>query len=229
MNVGYVRTSTSDQTAGLDAQARDLKAAGAERIFSEQVSSVAKRAKLAECLAFLREGDVLTVTKPDRLARSTAELLTIEADLSKRGIGLVVLSMGGERLDTRKPTSKLMLTILAGVATWEREIMLERQREGIAKAKAEGNTKAARSASMRRRSSSSAPRWVPRRSRSVSASPAVRSTACSDSQWEIRVMPHVLNYHRDRVPAGAVAAHVPRRSPNIAPCHGGVLLEMANS
>jgi DNA invertase Pin-like site-specific DNA recombinase len=99
---------------------------------------VAQRTKLTECLAFLREGDVLTVTKPDRLARSTAELLSIEADLTKRGIGLVVLSMGGERLDTRKPTSKLMLTILAGVATWEREIMLERQREGIAKAKAAG-------------------------------------------------------------------------------------------
>jgi DNA invertase Pin-like site-specific DNA recombinase len=51
--------------------------------------------KLAECLAFMREGDVLTVTKPDRLARSTAELLSIEADLSKRSIGLVILSMGG--------------------------------------------------------------------------------------------------------------------------------------
>ena len=116
MIVGYARTSS----------------------IGEQVSSTAKRAKLAECLAFLREGDVLTVTKPDRLARSTAELLSIEVDLSKRGIGLVVLSMGGEKLDTRKPTSKLMLTILAGVATWEREIMLERQREGIAKAKAAG-------------------------------------------------------------------------------------------
>jgi DNA invertase Pin-like site-specific DNA recombinase len=81
------------------------------------------------------------VTKPDRLARSTAELLAIEADLSKRGIGLVVLSMGGERLDTRNPTSKLMLTLLAGVATWEREIMLERQREGIARAKSEGKYK----------------------------------------------------------------------------------------
>jgi DNA invertase Pin-like site-specific DNA recombinase len=56
--------------------------------------------------------------------------------------------------DTRKPTSKLMLTILAGVATWEREIMLERQREGIAKAKAAGKSRAARSASMRRTSSS---------------------------------------------------------------------------
>jgi DNA invertase Pin-like site-specific DNA recombinase len=141
MLVGYSRTSTADQTAGLDAQERDLKAAGCEKVFSERVSSVASRAKLAECLRFLRQGDVLTVTKPDRLARSTAELLSIEADLSKHGIGLMVLSMGGERLDTRDPTSKLMLTILAGVATWEREIMLERQREGIAKAKAEGKYK----------------------------------------------------------------------------------------
>jgi DNA invertase Pin-like site-specific DNA recombinase len=141
MIVGYCRTSTADQNAGLAAQERDLKASGAERVFSEQVSSVSVRARLKECLSFLRDGDVLAVTKPDRLARSTAELLTIEADLSKRGIGLVVLSMGGERLDTRNPTSKLMLTILAGVATWEREIMLERQREGIAKAQAEGKYK----------------------------------------------------------------------------------------
>src|SRR3984957_14476132 len=141
MIIGYGRTSTFDQAAGLAAQERDLRAAGAKKLFTEQVSSVAKRDRLAECLAFLRDGDVLMVTKPDRLARSTAELLAIEADLSKRGVGLVVLSMGGERLDTRNPTSKLMLTILAGVATWEREIMLERQREGIAKAKAEGKYK----------------------------------------------------------------------------------------
>lgn len=141
MNVGYARTSTTDQVAGLEAQARDLKMAGVEKIFAEQVSSTAQRAKLAECLQFLRQGDVLTVTKPDRLARSTAELLAVEADLTKRDIGLVILSMGGEKLDTRKPTSKLMLTILAGVATWEREIMLERQREGIAKAKAAGKYK----------------------------------------------------------------------------------------
>jgi DNA invertase Pin-like site-specific DNA recombinase len=138
MIVGYARTSTSDQTAGLGAQERDLKAAGAKKIYAEQTSSVAQRDVLRACLDFVREGDVLMVTKPDRLARSTAELLSIEADLWKRGVGLIVLSMGGERLDTRNPTSKLMLTILAGVATWEREIMLERQREGIAKAKAEG-------------------------------------------------------------------------------------------
>lgn len=141
MLIGYARTSTSDQTAGLAAQERDLKAAGCKKLFSEQVSSVASRGKLKALLEFAREGDAIVVTKPERLARSTAELLAIEADLSKRGIGLVVLSMGGEKLDTRNPTSKLMLTILAGVATWEREIMLERQREGIAKAKADGKYK----------------------------------------------------------------------------------------
>jgi len=141
MIIGYARTSTADQTAGLGAQERDLKAAGAEKLFAEQTSSVAQRTVLRTCLDFVREGDVLMVTKPDRLARSTQELLTIEADLAKRGVGLIVLSMGGEKLDTRNPTSKLMLTILAGVATWEREIMLERQREGIAKAKSEGRYK----------------------------------------------------------------------------------------
>ena len=92
MIIGYGRTSTTDQTAGLAAQERDLKAAGAAKLFTEQVSSVAQRAKLNECLAFLREGDVLMVTKPDRLARSTAELLAIEADLyGSRGLSRPVL------------------------------------------------------------------------------------------------------------------------------------------
>lgn len=138
MIVGYARTSTTDQAAGLQAQERDLTAAGAGKLYSEQVSSVAVRERLAAVLDFVREGDVLMVTKPDRLARSTAELLAIVDGLTANGVGLVILSMGGERLDTRNPTAKLMLTILAGVATWEREIMLERQREGIAKAKADG-------------------------------------------------------------------------------------------
>ena len=76
---------TWDQTAGLAAQQRDLKATGVDKVFSEQASSVAQRTKLTEFHSYLRPGDVLTVTKPDRLARSTAELLSIEADLSKRG------------------------------------------------------------------------------------------------------------------------------------------------
>src|ERR1700686_1161333 len=102
MLVGYARTSTTDQKAGLDAQERDLRVAGAERVFAEQASSVAQRGSLKACLEFMREGDMLVVTKPDRLARSTAELLAIEADLSRRGIGLLVLSIGGERLDAHR-------------------------------------------------------------------------------------------------------------------------------
>ena len=141
MLVGYARTSTADQTAGLDAQQRDLKAAGCGKVFAEQTSGISHRPALAECLRFLREGDTLLVTKPDRLARNTAELLKIEHELTERGAGLVIQSMGLDTRNGSNPTARLMLTILAGVATWEREIMLERQREGIAKAKAEGRYK----------------------------------------------------------------------------------------
>lgn len=102
------------------------------------MSSVAERAQLAAALDFVRDGDVFMVTKPDRLARSTADLLGIVARLEAKDVGLVVLSMGGQRVDTRTATGKLMLTMLAAVAAFERDLMLERQREGIAKAKAEG-------------------------------------------------------------------------------------------
>ena len=141
MLVGYGRTSTVEQAAGLEAQERDLKAAGCERVFSERVSSVAKRAELENVLCFVRASDVFVVTKPDRLARSTADLLSIVARLEARGVGLVVLSMGGQQIDTRTATGKLMLTMLAAVATFERDLMLERQKEGVAKAKAEGKYK----------------------------------------------------------------------------------------
>lgn len=140
MIVGYARTSTIDQLAGLEAQERDLAAAGCERIFVEQVSSVdvVARTKLAEALAFVREGDVLVVTKLDRLARSVAHLLEVLEQLTSKGASLRILAMG---IDTATPTGKLMLTVLGGVAEFERAIMLERQREGIAKAKAEGKYK----------------------------------------------------------------------------------------
>jgi DNA invertase Pin-like site-specific DNA recombinase len=108
-------------------------------VYSEQVSSVAQRAQLDEALRFVRKGDILVCTKPDRLARSTRNLLDIAEDLSRRGVTLRILSMGD--LDAANPTGKLMLTLLGAVATFEREIMLERQREGIAKAAAEGKYK----------------------------------------------------------------------------------------
>ncbi|CAO3418966.1 recombinase family protein [Azospirillum doebereinerae] len=140
MLIGYARTSTLDQKAGIEAQVRDLRAAGCEKLFQEQVSSVdvANREQLATALDFIREGDALVVTKLDRLARSVAHLMSVLETLKAKGASLRILNMG---IDTSTPTGKLMLTMLGGVAEFEREIMLERQREGIAKAKEAGKYK----------------------------------------------------------------------------------------
>jgi DNA invertase Pin-like site-specific DNA recombinase len=124
----------------LAVQQRKLKSFGAERVFVEQVPSRANRPVLKACLAFLQENDYLVVTTPDRLASSATDLLTIIADLDRRDVGLAILSLGGHTFDTRHPSSKLTLTILAGMAAWEREIMMERQR-GFSKAKAGGRYK----------------------------------------------------------------------------------------
>jgi DNA invertase Pin-like site-specific DNA recombinase len=139
MIIGYARTSTVEQVAGLEAQERDLKAAGVEKVFAEQISAVdAKRPALAAALDFAREGDVFVVTKIDRLARSVADLLTVVDKLAARGVALKILSMG---VDTSTPTGKLMVSVLGAVAEFERAIMLERQREGIAKARKAGKFK----------------------------------------------------------------------------------------
>jgi DNA invertase Pin-like site-specific DNA recombinase len=134
MLVGYARTSTADQVAGLEAQKEELIAAGCKRIYAEQVSSGGKRERLEEVLQFLRSGDTLIVAKPDRLARSTSELLSIADQLTKREIGLKILSMSGLESDTTKATSKLMLTILAACGEFEKSLMKERQKEGIRRA-----------------------------------------------------------------------------------------------
>lgn len=137
--IGYARTSTTDQKAGLEAQHRDLAQAGCHKVFSEHASGVdASRPELARAVDYAREGDAFVVTKPDRLARSTADLIAIARTLQAKGVELRILSMG---LDTTTPNGKLMLTVLGAVAEFEREIMLERQREGIAKAKAAGKFK----------------------------------------------------------------------------------------
>jgi DNA invertase Pin-like site-specific DNA recombinase len=137
--IGYARTSTSDQKAGLEAQHRDLTAAGCSKVFSEHLSSVdAKRPELARALDYAREGDTFVVTKPDRLARSTKDLLGLLEALQEKGVRVRILSMD---LDTTSPTGRLLVTVLGAVAAFERELMLERQREGIAKAKADGKYK----------------------------------------------------------------------------------------
>lgn len=137
--IGYARTSTVDQTYGLASQLDELGEAGCSKVFEEQVSSVDKeRPALLRALDYAREGDTLVVTKLDRLARSMADLMSIKSKLEAKGVSLKVLNLN---LDTTTPTGKLMLNLLGSVAEFEREIMLERQREGIAKAKAEGKYK----------------------------------------------------------------------------------------
>jgi len=138
MRVGYARTSTLEQTAGYEAQLRELEGAGCERVFKEQVSSVGEREQLTAALDFIREGDTLVVTKLDRLARSIGHLSEITRTLERKRANLHVLAMG---LDTSTATGRLMLNVIGSVAQFEREMMLERQREGIAKAKAEGKYK----------------------------------------------------------------------------------------
>lgn len=138
MLIGYARTSTVEQVAGFDAQVSALMTEGCERVFKEQVSSVAERKELEDAISFARSGDVFVVTKLDRLARNTQHLLEIVQRLESKGISLKVLNLG---LDTSTPTGKLMLTMLGAVGQFEREIMLERQKEGVAKAKAEGKYK----------------------------------------------------------------------------------------
>jgi DNA invertase Pin-like site-specific DNA recombinase len=117
------------------AQKRDLKTAGAERFYFEQTSSVGPREELERAIDFAREGDVLVVTKLDRLARSVTHLGELMGRLEEKGIALRILGMG---VDTGTPTGRLMVNLLGSIAQFEREVMLERQREGIAKAKAEG-------------------------------------------------------------------------------------------
>lgn len=142
MIIGYERTSTTDQIAGLEAQLRELQAAGCAKIFHEKASSVDIRPQLQSAIEFVREGDFLVITKLDRLARSVSDLMVTIHDLENKKVGLRILNLG---MDTHTPTGKLMLTILGGIAQFEREIMLERQREGIAKAKADGKYKGRKS------------------------------------------------------------------------------------
>jgi len=138
MLVGYARTSTSDQTAGLEAQLAELGKLNVERIFSEMASAVGERKALEEALDFCREGDAFAVTKLDRLARSVMHLSQIVDRLQRKKVALRILNLN---LDTTTPTGALMINLLGSIAAFEREIMLERQRDGIAAAKKQGKYK----------------------------------------------------------------------------------------
>ena len=142
MLVGYARTSSIAQVAGLEAQERELVAAGCTKVFREQVSSVAQRDQLEAALDYVRDGDQFIVTKLDRLARSVSDLMNIVARLEAKKVSLRVLSMSGSQpLDTATAMGRLMLAVIGAVGQAERETMLERQREGIAKAQQQGKYK----------------------------------------------------------------------------------------
>ena len=138
MIIGYARTSTREQLAGFEAQIAELNRNGCKKLYQEQVSAVKEREQLSAAMGYLREGDVLVVCKLDRLARSVPHLCQIVEALEEKGATLRILNIG---LDSSTPTGKLMLTMLGAIAQFEREMMLERQRDGIAAAKEQGTNK----------------------------------------------------------------------------------------
>lgn len=132
---GYARVSTDGQT--LDAQRAALSAAGAEKVFQETASGAkTDRRELAKALKVLQTGDTLLVTRLDRLARSTRDLLNILDAVSKAGAGF--RSLADAWADTTTPHGRLMLTVLGGLAEFERELIKARTGEGRARAKARG-------------------------------------------------------------------------------------------
>jgi DNA invertase Pin-like site-specific DNA recombinase len=137
MLIGLARTSTDEQKAGLEAQVETLRKLGVDddHLFVEEASSVGKRPVLDEVLRFCRKNDTLIVTSLSRLARSVPHLWEIVQHLQKKGVSLRILDLD---IDTSTPNGRLMMTLVGGIVQWEREIMLERQKIGIAKARNEG-------------------------------------------------------------------------------------------
>lgn len=135
MIVGCARVSTDGQM--LDAQQSALAAAGAEKVFAEKVSgAVTDRKALTRAIAALDAGDVLLVTRLDRLARSTRDLLNVLDAVAKAGVGF--RSLADAWADTTTPHGRLMLTMLGGLAEFERSLILARTSEGRTRAKARG-------------------------------------------------------------------------------------------
>lgn len=118
MLIGYARTSTLEQKAGFEAQITALKGAGAERLFQEQVSSVAQRPELEAAIDYVRSGDTIIVTKLDRLARSTRDLWAIVDRLEMKDASLRILDLGGDSVDTRSASGRLMLNVFSAMAQW---------------------------------------------------------------------------------------------------------------
>jgi len=131
--VGYARVSSADQSE--HGQVDALKRAGASRIVVERASGVADRPLLDEVIESLAHGDTLAVTEVSRLGRTTSDILLLVDDLHRRGVHLRILNLG---IDTGTPAGGLVLTMMAGLAKFERELLRERQRRGIEAARQRG-------------------------------------------------------------------------------------------
>lgn len=138
MIYGYARVSTPTQKISL--QISQLRKAGCKTIFKEKQSgrTTDKRPEITKLLETITEGDTVVVTKLDRLVRATRDALSIIDQIESKGASLVVLNMGGDKVDTSTAVGKLMLTTLAGIAEFEADMIRERQLEGIEAAKKRG-------------------------------------------------------------------------------------------
>lgn len=137
--IGYVRVSSTDQNEARQLKALENFGKPMHRIFIDKCSGkTSDRPELRKMLDYVRDGDVLVVAEYARLARSSADMLKIVHDLQEKGVEIVSLR---ENFDTTTPQGRFMLTVFAGLAELERETILERQREGIAIAKAQGKYK----------------------------------------------------------------------------------------
>ena len=135
--IGYIRVSTIEQNDGRQFAA--LNELNLDKIFSEKQSAkTTDRPQLQAMLEYVREGDTIYIESFSRLARNTKGLLNLLETLSDKKVDIVSLK---EKIDTSTASGKLMVTLIGAVATFERDIMLERQREGIALAKAQGKYK----------------------------------------------------------------------------------------
>jgi len=134
MIVGYARIS--DKTQKVDSQIDILKKAGCERIVEETITGIStKKTQLNHLLEELQEGDTLIVARADRLARRAIQVLEVCETLNKKEVNLVILDLG---VDTRTPSGKMVLSIMASVAEWERDQLREKQRRGIEAARKRG-------------------------------------------------------------------------------------------
>src|SRR5262245_9569879 len=194
--IGYMRVSKADGSQVLDLQRDALIAAGVSKrhLYSDTASGKQEdRPGLAACLQALREGDTLVVWKLDRLGRSLRHLVNVVHDLTSRGIGLKVLTGQGAAIDTTTPAGKLVFGIFASLAEFERDLISERTRAGLASARARG------------RKGGRKPKMTPAKLRLATAAMGNRETNIGDLCRELGITRSTLYRHVS--PTGELRGH----------------------